>query len=1100
MAGRSYLRCLGQPILLSPTGEPVRFRTRKHLALLVYLAVEPSRSHRRDRLAELLWPNVGISEGRHSLATALSIIRPRIGPELLETNREQILLRQGIDLDITRLESGDILGTETREALPVAGFLEGFDIPDAPEFTLWKERKGASLLPGIKAALVQLIDQCRRTAATQLIEQYADAMLSIDELSEEAIRAKMEARAFAGDRLTALRIYEGWSIKLNEAVGAQPSALIEGMALRLRRRGWERTDAHIPAVPTDQWRGRLFVGRFDEYRALYEDWEQTRRGKPHHVLVLGDSGVGKTTLVNRLVTAAGLEGAAVSRAQCYDLEREIPYAALGNLTSGLLDLPGVSTASPEVLGELARYFACVRRRFPNIPPGEESKGETARLRLTEAFHQTLEAIAEDHPVILVIDDLHLCDEASLSVLHLLMHRVGTQSIMFVLVARAGELPRSPLAARLRADADALGLREVRTSPLSEAESNEVLDGLLGSSGLGVDLALRRAMVRVAGGFPMMLELLVQDWRSNGSQSLALALDSMTTDFGSADEASELYRKVLDRMVFALDHATRIVLNVAAVLGHRLNDLSLYEIADLGPGHVMAGMAELVQRRILRDTGRGLEFINEFVRTAAYLEVPSPVRRSLHACIAARLIEEEARGTQFLGLEIAWHAMRAGQTGRVSTYVLKGADQAIGQGALDAAASALSTALPHLPPSERRAAALLLAEVLQEQGRWQESDSVLTAECGGDPSGLARVFSIMAANRSDLSSDSQLNADVRYLESLVCSDAPLRVRLRAINAAAQLMADARDPEIARGLGDLANNLRDNNLAEDDRTQLDLSLAQLLYHSGQQARALDVLTSLLAHFRSKGTVNSRLVRVYVGLGVIRCYQGNYEDALVDFRTGFSVAIRIGNEAQRTAHAAHVSLCLLRLGQYHELLRWSERTRLTLFTTFGRTQMTYYQAFALAMLGDSVNAMRMFDALEPLVESATPAWFVQARRLLRSDILQLCGQPGAALAQAKEALCLPEATLHTLSFAGAFARWLALSVEGQNNLVASHRVLLALSRSMNQLDAIDRLEVACARLILGDANRLELEGTLRNYLVGLPGAVATQMRRLGVLRTIE
>ena len=81
---------------------------------------------------------------------------------------------------------------------------------------------------------------------------------TIDELSEEAIRAKMEARAFAGDRLTALRVFEEWRAKLEEAVGAQPSAMVEGMAIRLRKRGWERTDtADIPAVPTDQWRGRL---------------------------------------------------------------------------------------------------------------------------------------------------------------------------------------------------------------------------------------------------------------------------------------------------------------------------------------------------------------------------------------------------------------------------------------------------------------------------------------------------------------------------------------------------------------------------------------------------------------------------------------------------------------------------------------------------------------------------------------------------------------------------------------------------------------------------------------------------------------------------
>jgi hypothetical protein len=152
MAGRPFLRCLGPPALFSPSGEPVRFRTKKHIALLVYLAVEPAKPHRRDRLAELLWPSVATAEARHSLATALSMLRPRLGPDALQTNREHVLLsKDRIQLDIERLEAGEVLGSESREALQVAGFLEGFDIPEAPEFTLWKDRRSASLLPYIKS-------------------------------------------------------------------------------------------------------------------------------------------------------------------------------------------------------------------------------------------------------------------------------------------------------------------------------------------------------------------------------------------------------------------------------------------------------------------------------------------------------------------------------------------------------------------------------------------------------------------------------------------------------------------------------------------------------------------------------------------------------------------------------------------------------------------------------------------------------------------------------------------------------------------------------------------------------------------------------------
>ncbi|HEX6434731.1 MAG TPA: hypothetical protein VFZ87_10835, partial [Gemmatimonadales bacterium] len=159
MEPQRYLRCLGQPVLFAPSGEPVRFRTRKHLALLVYIAVE-GRSHRRDRLAELLWPHVSSNEARHSLATALSILRPRLGLDALETSRDHLRLIPGrVALDLERLQSGDVLGSEVTTPLEVAGFLEGFDISDSTEFTHWKDRQQARLLPVIKDALLVLIDR-----------------------------------------------------------------------------------------------------------------------------------------------------------------------------------------------------------------------------------------------------------------------------------------------------------------------------------------------------------------------------------------------------------------------------------------------------------------------------------------------------------------------------------------------------------------------------------------------------------------------------------------------------------------------------------------------------------------------------------------------------------------------------------------------------------------------------------------------------------------------------------------------------------------------------------------------------------------------------
>jgi DNA-binding SARP family transcriptional activator len=193
MSAPYQLRCLGRPQLIAPSGEPVRFRVRKHLALLTYLALEPRGPHRRERLADLLWTNVPQNEGRHSVATAVSVIRGKLGREAVEGDRDHLRFAPAsFNVDLERLASGDILGDEFTPALEIAGFLVDFDIPDANEFMLWQERQRARWLPLVRDALVRLIDRCRRTGDFKQIERLGNALLDIDELSEDGIRAKME--------------------------------------------------------------------------------------------------------------------------------------------------------------------------------------------------------------------------------------------------------------------------------------------------------------------------------------------------------------------------------------------------------------------------------------------------------------------------------------------------------------------------------------------------------------------------------------------------------------------------------------------------------------------------------------------------------------------------------------------------------------------------------------------------------------------------------------------------------------------------------------------------------------------------------------------
>src|SRR5438309_5809983 len=107
---------LGAPLLFTEAGEQIRFRTRKHFALLIRLAVEAGRKFTRDYLIDLFWPDVPAPRARHSLAQALTVVKQKVGREHLVVQRASISLVAGVvDADVRRLDSCE---AEIRGAFP----------------------------------------------------------------------------------------------------------------------------------------------------------------------------------------------------------------------------------------------------------------------------------------------------------------------------------------------------------------------------------------------------------------------------------------------------------------------------------------------------------------------------------------------------------------------------------------------------------------------------------------------------------------------------------------------------------------------------------------------------------------------------------------------------------------------------------------------------------------------------------------------------------------------------------------------------------------------------------------------------------------------
>ena len=1095
MPSRLLLYCLGVPRLESEAGDEVRLGARKHLALLIYLALQPKVLHRRERLIDLFWPTVPPKAGRQSLATGLNVLRSRLGRESIDADREHIrLVRGSVHLDVDRLVAGEILGNDLTPALDIDGFLVGFYPADTPEFGMWCDRQRARLLPAIKAGLVTLMDYARRTAAVDHLGFLADRLLTIDDLAEEGIRARMEVSALAGDRLTALRIYDEWSARLASDLGATPSVFVEGMAARLRRSSWAQPRVPIRVAETGRLRHQQFVGRAEEFQRLYEQWEAVRSGCSRHILLTGESGVGKTTLADRFATGVGLEGATVARVRCFELERGIPYAAVGGLLRGVLDKPGASATSPQSLAELGRVIPAVHTYWPNLPAPVDAQGESARIRFAESALELLTVLMDEHPVVLIIDDFHIADEASLSVVHLLIRRLRDRPLMVIMTSRSN-LPEWALgAAKIRDGASYLGVTVMEVSPMKVEEGEELLDRFLAGAERHPSHTERRALLDAAGGLPMALSVLTADWEQRGAASLALSLGGMTLEVtGSPDHG---FRRLTESLDQGLSTTARTVLHMAAILDSRLNEFELYSLIGLSVGQTLAGMTELVTRGAMRDPGGRLEFTSPMIRASAYVRVPVVLRRGIHTLVADRLLARESEGETIPGLELAWHCIRSGRSAEAGPYLLRGGREAINSGAPHEAELALRAGIKLLSGEQTDYGRVLLAESLQEFSQWLASLEPLQLVSPAN-SGLraeADIFEIMAhrqLGRIDRQNSEEYLGKLRRILS-----APEGTSIRGLTALAAATVSGFLGSESRELKSLLQPLGKVSTSPEEEARLAIARAMFAYQEGNVESSLDLLRVAVEGMEENGIASSLLASLHVGRGVNHCSRGRYEDAVPEFTRAVEVATRVGSDLIVKTALANLSLAELRRGEYRASIGWASKTKPLVGTTADVTmQIGYCVAFANAMLNRFTAARLAMGTTAQDMHEDLP-WLRQRWGLYQADIEWLCGHRRRAMETAKDALRASAWKLLNHRHAGPFYRWLALLAVGDG---MSRKCLRLAEAALDgtTIDTFDRAEQLASCVLLRKESGLataRVRSQLEEVMAQLPKEIAVQFGRLG------
>ncbi|TMF41274.1 MAG: hypothetical protein E6I32_20650, partial [Chloroflexi bacterium] len=716
--GLLRLAVLGPPEVVHG-GTRLTFALRKAQALLLYLAVEGG-MHSRSKLAAFLWPDSEPHDARTALRNALMLLRSLLAnPDATASPHSHLLSQRDllgldpqapIELDLevvqqayTAAQRHSTLPAESQRAALVAQFqqaltlvrgplLDGFWLGEESPFDEWVLQEQQQW-----QVHVQLL--CER------LSDFQEAGGELD--SEEASRRLMRVYLALGDASAALQVYATCRARLAENLRVKPSAETIALAehIRVLAASSPGSPTTHPTLAASEPPGELvapLVGRTSAFRQLVGNFQQVRIGQPQAVLVVGEAGIGKTRLTSEWLAWAQAQGAEVLVGQVFEMGGRLPYQPL---VEALRERLEAENAPEDLLddlwlAELSRLLPELRVRYPDLPVPTEDE-LTARGQLFEAVARLFDALARRAPLVLLLDDMHWLDGASLDLLRYLGHswKEHGSRVLLLGTLRSEGLELNPqLSAQLADLGRDLPLSQVPLQPLSQQETLQFLEGIAGEHGTRNEAELHElsparpstadpwaslpsALVALGdflfartGGQPLyLLETLklLRDrqwlvprlaadgtWRLEPTREIAAAV---------AQEGSERellppsVRTLILARLAPLSPAARYLVQVVAVLGTSASAQPLWQLAEMKVQAGVEALEEAVMRGILHEeaTEKGragsYSFSHELIRDVVYTELGAARRQVLHQRTLVLLQGEGARAA-----ELAYHARAAGE--------------------------------------------------------------------------------------------------------------------------------------------------------------------------------------------------------------------------------------------------------------------------------------------------------------------------------------------------------------------------------------------------------------------------------------------------------
>ena len=435
------------------------------------------------------------------------------------------------------------------------------------------------------------------------------------------------------------------------------------------------------------------IGRAQPLERLRTAWQAAAGGKRQIVWIAGEAGVGKTTLIERFVAEVGDTHCA--HGQCVEqYGAGEPYLPV---LEALTALAKRDAALPELVRKVAPTWLVQLPWLCSADEREALQRDLAgsiQARMLREMGELLDRYTEDRPLLLVTEDLHWSDQATVQLIDYLARRRSPARFAWLSSFRLTEIIAADHALRaVRNELRLHGLAdEIVLDAFSEREVAEYVAEHL--PGQAADEAFVRELHRRTDGLPLFVADVVTDVVARG-----VGLDAMAVPTSLAG--------VVERYIAQLPPAERCLLEAASVCGMEFDPATLARLLEREVTSVAGSCADLARdQRWLSERGERYAFHHGLYREIVYKRIAPRARAELHRKVAAALEGGRAEGHAVSAAELASHFELAREPIRALRYYAEAAEAALGRFSPEECmriTEHASTLLEHAPHGAERSA-------------------------------------------------------------------------------------------------------------------------------------------------------------------------------------------------------------------------------------------------------------------------------------------------------------------------------------------------------------------------------------------------------------